>query len=765
MGKTTVTLMAAFVVLHAAAGAVSAQVVEAKRPAPQIWAKHGSYPPRAGNDVKILIDGQAAYSEVAAAMKKAKKFVYSTFSYGDVNFLLVPETGETMFDLLRARRADGADVKIVVWEPAQKTDGTIPDPAPGKIDGVNEGPEAIQARWDKAPGYGGWYRGVHNAWWPMYLVFPPELGCNHQKTYIMDDGEGGVVAFVGGINPVQSYWDTPAHDPLDARRVEKGADPLKGLETTPPLHDIFYKIKGPAVADVLSNFVERYNGASDPHKDVTQDAVAPVTADQIAPIEGGIQAQILRTIAPKKYPGTKKGDRGIKEMYLNALNAAAKGSVVYIENQYFFDHVIINAIQDAAERGAKIIAVLTSKPDEGTPQGVLESLMEWIAKGETAGKAVHGHQNVVVMTLGNSVPDPRDPSKTISSETYIHSKNLFVFNDDWAAMAGGSANIAFTSMLFHAEMDVALIDPKTVKDAVARLWSEHLGIPYEQAMQLIKDPQAAFAYFKSRSAEDKDILDKGLAAPSRVFPFGTQFPARDLAGVDLKNRTPDAASVAAGPAGPAAVPASFDLPAMNVGDVKDSVGAPAAAPAASAPQAAAYDTTYLPHALETGVYSGRQPADENGYLFLSANLHVDTLINLGEFGAKDAGRCETYKMKCVDSPFDAAYAKPRDKENLVAAFKTALAERAAGRTVYFDSGVDDERAAAMAAALQIRAGSCGGANANKDQLRKDVAGALSEHGFRGRYRLLNGDIQDWIEHPENNAWLCEGAAPSVADAR
>ena len=34
-------------------------------------------------------------------------------------------------------------------------------------------------------------------------IFPHELGCHHQKTYIMDDGEGGVVAFVGGINPVQ----------------------------------------------------------------------------------------------------------------------------------------------------------------------------------------------------------------------------------------------------------------------------------------------------------------------------------------------------------------------------------------------------------------------------------------------------------------------------------------------------------------------------------------------------------------------------------
>ena len=91
----------------------------------------------------------------------------------------------------------------------------------------------------------------------------------------MDDGENGFVAFVGGINPVQCYWDTPKHDVLDVGRVERKEDEdlLKGLEENPPLHDIFYRIKGPAVADVFANFVERYNGASIPYKGVTTDVV------------------------------------------------------------------------------------------------------------------------------------------------------------------------------------------------------------------------------------------------------------------------------------------------------------------------------------------------------------------------------------------------------------------------------------------------------------------------------------------------------------
>src|SRR5208337_4704553 len=293
---------------------------------------------------------------------------------------------------LKSRRKDGVDVRMVVWEPALSTADTIPDKTP--IPGVNDGPACIQRRWDKANGYSGWYRSPHGHFEPFYLEFPAILGCHHQKTYIMDDGEDGVVAFVGGINPVQSYWDTPNHDVLDVRRVErkKQKDLLKTLESTPPLHDIFYRIKGPAVRDVIANFVERYNGASIPHKDVTFDAVIPASADQIQPIPDGIEVQVVRTIAPKTYPMLPDGERGIRELYLNMLGAAEKGDLVYIENQYFFDHGIVSEIHEAAERGAKIIVILTSQPDEDSTiiQQVVEKVLEKISRYEDIFPLVEG---------------------------------------------------------------------------------------------------------------------------------------------------------------------------------------------------------------------------------------------------------------------------------------------------------------------------------------------------------------------------------------
>ena len=488
-----------------------------------LWAQNGSYPPREGNEVQILIDGQAAYGEISAAFHNAKKFIYLTISYGDPDFLLVPENGETLFDILRTRQNKGVDVRLVIWQPAISTPDTIPDPGSAGISGVNEGPGSIQARWDKAKGYSGWYKSPHGHFLPFYLDFPAELGCHHQKTYIMDDGEG-VVAFVGGINPVQAYWDTPKHDSLDVRRVAKGKDPLKELERIPPLHDIFYRIKGPAVGDVLANFVERYNGASIRHADVTSDVVPPFTVGQIPQVPNGIEVQVIRTIAPETYSTVRDGDRGIRELYLNVLSAAGDGSLVYIEDQYFFDHGIISEMHEAAERGAKIIAILTSKPDEDLLQGKVESVLEQISNYQLESQLVAGHNNVALLTLGNIRSDPRTAGKFIYSETYIHSKNMAVFAQDWALMTGGSANIAFTSMWFHSEINIAFMDTTLIRNYVAQLWSEHLQISIEEAMELIGEPGNALNFFKVQAASNKQALEGGLMPKGRVYDWHTSFP-------------------------------------------------------------------------------------------------------------------------------------------------------------------------------------------------------------------------------------------------
>jgi phosphatidylserine/phosphatidylglycerophosphate/cardiolipin synthase-like enzyme len=500
-----------------------------------LWSYNGSYPHRQGNEVDILIDGQAAYGEISQAFQSAKKFIYLTISYGDPHFLLVPapENLDIFFDILRTRRKAGVDVRMVVWQPAMKTADTIPDPAPIKIPGVNEGPGCIQARWDETKGYHGLYKSPQGLFRPWPVELPAFMGCHHQKTYIMDDGGDGYVAFVGGINPVQFYWDTPDHDVLDKRRVKLGENPLKGLEENPPLHDIFYKIQGPVVADVLSNFIERFNGASIPYRDVAADIlVPPVTIDQIPEVSGGIEAQVVRTIAPKTYTTLPDGEQGIRELYYNMLSAAGTGTLVYIENQYFFDHGIVAEIHAAAERDAKIIVILTVKPDEGMLTGKAENKLEEHYEYEESRPSLSGHENVGIFTLGNHRSVPGDGDKLIVSETYVHSKNMAVIGDEWAIMTGGSANIAFTSMWFHSEMNIAFTDRDRIKNWVAQLWKEHLGVSIEEALALMEKPDEALDTFKKQAEWNTAALTNGQAPRGRVYwKEGTVFPERKLAGL------------------------------------------------------------------------------------------------------------------------------------------------------------------------------------------------------------------------------------------
>jgi phosphatidylserine/phosphatidylglycerophosphate/cardiolipin synthase-like enzyme len=215
------------------------------------------------------------------------------------------------------------------------------------------------------------------------------------------------------------------------------------------------------------------------------------------------------------------------------LIAVEEGSLVYIENQYFFDHGIISEIHEAAERGAKIIIILTSKPDEGTLPGKVESVLEEIANYQEESQLVAGHSNVVLLTLGNSRSDPRTQGKIINSETYIHSKTMAVFGPNWTVMTGGSANIAFTSMWFHSEMNIAFMDTTHIKNWVSQLWSEHLQVSVEKAMELIEKPEDAFTFFKEQATRNKGALERGLMPEGRVYDWETKFPVRELDGINL----------------------------------------------------------------------------------------------------------------------------------------------------------------------------------------------------------------------------------------
>ncbi|MDE2291414.1 MAG: hypothetical protein KGL53_04965, partial [Elusimicrobia bacterium] len=380
------------------------------------WARDGSYPVRQGNQVDLYVDGQESWKAIIDNINQATKYVYATFAYVDLRFHPIPGDKRTILDFLDAAAKRGVDVKVVIWDPALKTPDTLPDPKAAAIPGINAGKGTMEARWDVAHGKGPWL---------------PVTGCHHQKTFAMDGPDGRPVSFVGGINAVQSYWSTQAHSPDDARRLADlppgvTAPPTaERLAKTPPLHDVFSRIEGPSAVDVACNFSERFDGATYKHEGATADAPScaslRASAANVPALPPGraIPAQIVRTIAPDDYKTLPKGEESIREVYIRAILSAKK--YIYFEDQYFYDHEITVALQLAANRGVKVIGLLTAHPDEGQFTGAVETPLETIAQGETVELTkLAGHGNIALYSPAVAEPDPANPGKYKYQEIYVH---------------------------------------------------------------------------------------------------------------------------------------------------------------------------------------------------------------------------------------------------------------------------------------------------------------------------------------------------------
>jgi phosphatidylserine/phosphatidylglycerophosphate/cardiolipin synthase-like enzyme len=460
----------------------------------QIWAKTSSYPERPGNSLDLYVDGQESFAAICKAIQEAKQYVYATFAYIDFGFKPEPDKSDTtLFQLLSAAAKAGVDVRTLIWSPASKTDGTIPDPGLTELPGTNAGPGTVQARWDVARGK---------------FPFPAFVGCHHQKSFIID----GQIAFVGGINSYQPYWDTTGHIPNDDHRVPYSVPrPVvqSALDAAPPLHDLFGRIQGPSIGDVEANFCERWNGATFKHSNWTQDAVPHAGA---APVAANLTLQITRTIAPSTYHTRLGGETSIRESYLNAVRAAQ--SLIYFEDQYYFDEDVDEAILNAANRGVKVIGFLCRKPDTGTPLGIVEKALALIGKSQADFEDYFKHENIALFSPITAMIDPKNTNNYIYTDIYVHAKLLIV---DDLFLTLGSANISFTSMDFHSELNFISNDAVVARSLRKRLWEEHFQCGLTDTQ--LDDPKTSFDLWWSNARQNQQARASLQKPVSRIYPF------------------------------------------------------------------------------------------------------------------------------------------------------------------------------------------------------------------------------------------------------
>jgi len=391
----------------------------------------------------LLIDAQAYFSALRAALLRAERTVFIVGWDIDSRVRLVPEGAndgfpEPLGEFLQALAAHRRRLRIYVLA------------------------------WDFAMIYA-----FEREWVPVYptgwrahrdIVFRqdgahPRGASHHQKLVVIDDR----LAFAGGLDLTRSRWDTPAHAPDDARRRDAGGTPYG------PFHDVHTMFDGDAARAIGTLARARWacscgkRLAPRAHRGVAQDADPwpPTAPVDLYDVMLGIS---LTAPAYRAQPAVQQ---------VRALTAdmiAAAHTNIYIENQYFTAAVAREALcARLAEADGPDVAVVVPRMQSGWLQEATMGLMRARLYRALAQADRHAHFRMHcphIDGLGGGCLN-------------VHSKVMIV---DDTLITVGSANLNNRSMVLDTECNIVIDangDPR-VRAAIARwrntLLAEHLGV-------------------------------------------------------------------------------------------------------------------------------------------------------------------------------------------------------------------------------------------------------------------------------------------------
>lgn len=299
----------------------------------------------------------------------------------------------------------------------------------------------------------------------------PDQGVQHCKMVIVDDNR----AVILGSPFSQRYFDSLVHRIDDARR---------GGNTSDMVHDLSMAVVGPAARHLSETFRLYWN------EDLPEQQKLPFPENlepntQTSGEDAIAKVQVVRTLSGKRFDVLKKeSEKGILEGYLRAF-AAAK-HYIYLENQYFTDSVITDALVAALKANSKlqVIMVVPIKPDLPTYPRRQAKRIEQLREA--------GGDRVGVFTRWTYDGKRPNNARPWVAPVYIHAKGSVV-DDSWATI--GSANLDGLSLDYNlllsplvfgettaCELNLNMIPPSpgAVTEFAQlmrrRLWAEHLGI-------------------------------------------------------------------------------------------------------------------------------------------------------------------------------------------------------------------------------------------------------------------------------------------------
>ena len=345
----------------------------------------------------------------------------------------------------------------------------------------------------------------------------------HAKSVI----DRGVQAVLLGSPFEQVYYDTKAHA-LDERR--RGPHSAKG-----PIHDVSVGLRGPSVGYVQELFNSHWNLADENDKILPLlPAQLPAAVTRAKPGEFIANAQIVRTL-DWMFQNDTNGETGVLEAYLRAIHFAER--FIYIENQYFNNDRITQALVDAlaAKPALVVILLLNVVPDMPLYLDWQQAAVRRIAG--SIGDAAAAKQRLGVFSVWTHAPSDGDHSKPRLVDNYLHTKTALIDNR-WATV--GSANLDGASLDFvqyaraaldgdvrNTEANVVVFEadgePRVAADTLRRrLWSEHLGFGGPDATELDDAPGKNWLeVWNARAAAKLAGLQANLDSvnPSRILPW------------------------------------------------------------------------------------------------------------------------------------------------------------------------------------------------------------------------------------------------------
>jgi phosphatidylserine/phosphatidylglycerophosphate/cardiolipin synthase-like enzyme/uncharacterized membrane protein YdjX (TVP38/TMEM64 family) len=288
----------------------------------------------------------------------------------------------------------------------------------------------------------------------------PVGASHHQKIVVIDDE----IAFAGGMDLTFARWDTPAHRPVDARRVN--AD----NKITRPMHDVQLAVDGTTAAALGELVRGRWRAA-------TGEVLSPPRHSTAARDESwpqGITPDLIDTdvAIARTFSAVRNRDVDIREIATLTLEAiAAAKKTIYVENQYLTSSTVGAALAARLREpdGPEVVLVLPKDQGgwlEESSMGVLRGrLLGWLRASDR-----YDRLRVYYPTISGLSPDQC---------LGVHSKVLVV-DDDFVKI--GSANLSNRSMGLDSECDLAISAADSFESARTialfrmRLVAEHLGV-------------------------------------------------------------------------------------------------------------------------------------------------------------------------------------------------------------------------------------------------------------------------------------------------